>query len=54
MFLLGIGVGAIVQVIVQIAPVMRDGRGRALDAATAGAVALGAILFYATGLLVSV
>ena len=53
-FLLGIGVGAIVQVIVQIAPVMRDGRGRALDAATAGAVALGAVLFYATGLLVSV
>jgi zinc transporter ZupT len=53
-FLLGIGIGAIVQVIAQIAPSMRDRRGRALDAATAGAVGAGAILFYLTGLLVAV
>ncbi len=53
-FLLGVGVGAIVQVIGQIAPAMRDRAGRALDAATAAAIALGAVLFYLTGLLVSV
>jgi zinc transporter ZupT len=53
-FLLGVGVGAIVQVIAQIAPAMRDGQGRTLSGATAAAVAAGAILFYATGLLVSV
>ena len=53
-FLLGVGVGAIVQVIGQIAPAMRDGSGRALDAATAAAIAAGAVLFYLTGLLVSV
>ncbi len=53
-FLLGVGVGAIVQVIGQIAPAMRDGAGRSLDAATAAAIALGAVLFYLTGLLVSV
>ena len=34
-FLLGLGVGAVVQVIVQIAPSMRDRSGRALDAVTA-------------------
>ncbi|MET0730194.1 MAG: ZIP family metal transporter [Solirubrobacterales bacterium] len=53
-FLLGVGVGAIVQVIGQIAPAMRDGSGRALDAATAAAIAAGAVLFYLTRLLVSV
>jgi zinc transporter, ZIP family len=53
-FLLGVGVGAIVQVIGQIAPAMRDGSGRALDAATAAAIAAGAVLFYLTGLLVGV
>jgi zinc transporter ZupT len=53
-FLLGVGVGAIVQVIGQIAPAMRDGQGRTLDGATAAAVAAGAVLFYVTGLLVSV
>ena len=53
-FLLGVGVGAIVQVIGQIVPAMRDRAGRALDASTAIAVAVGAVLFYLTGLLVSV
>ena len=53
-FLLGVGVGAIVQVIVQIAPAMRDSAGRALDALTAAAVAAGVVIFYLTGLLVSV
>jgi zinc transporter ZupT len=53
-FLLGVGVGAVLQVIVQIAPSMRDSSGRVLGAATAVAVAAGAFLFYVTGLLVSV
>jgi zinc transporter ZupT len=53
-FLLGVGVGAVLQVIVQIAPSMRDSSGRVLGAATAVAVAAGALLFYLTGLLVSV
>ena len=52
--LLGIGVGAVVQVIVQIAPAMRDRAGRVLDAATAGGVAAGLVAFYLTGLLISV
>jgi ZIP family zinc transporter len=53
-FLLGIGVGAVVQVIVQVAPSMRDSGGRALDAVTASGIAAGAIAFYLTSLLVSV
>ncbi|MQA73196.1 MAG: ZIP family metal transporter [Solirubrobacterales bacterium] len=52
--LLGVGVGAIAQVIVQIAPSVRDAAGRLLDAATATAMAAGALALYATGLLVSV
>jgi zinc transporter ZupT len=52
--LLGVGVGAIVQVIVQLAPSLRDTSGRIVDAATAGAMAAGALMLYATGLLVSV
>lgn len=53
-FLLGVGVGAIAQVVVQIAPAMRDAGGRALDGLTAAAVAAGVVVFYVTGLLVSV
>ena len=53
-FLLGVGVGAIVQVIVQIAPAMRDSAGRVLDAANAVAIAAGALALYLTGLLVNV
>ena len=52
--LLGVGVGAIVQVIGQIAPAIRDRAGRMLDAATASAIAAGVIVFYLTGLLISV
>jgi zinc transporter ZupT len=53
-FLLGVGAGAVVQVIVQVAPSMRDAGGRALDAVTASAIAAGAIAFYLTSLLVNV
>jgi zinc transporter ZupT len=53
-FLIGVGVGAIVQVIVQIAPALRDGAGRVLDAANAIAIGAGALALYLTGLLVSV
>jgi zinc transporter, ZIP family len=53
-FLLGVGVGAVVQVVLQILPAMRDRAGRALDALTACALAAGILVFYATGLLVSV
>jgi zinc transporter, ZIP family len=52
-FLLGIGVGAVVQVAVQIAPSLRDSSGRALDPATVGGIAAGALALYLTGLLVS-
>ena len=53
-FLFGAGAGAIAQVIVQLAPSLRDDRGRLLHpVATAGLLAGMAIMF-ATGLLVSV
>ena len=52
--LLGFGVGAVVQVIIQIVPAMRDRSGRVLDTATACGVIAGAIAFYLTGLLVSI
>jgi zinc transporter ZupT len=52
--LLGVGVGAVVQVIVQIAPAMRDRAGRLLDTATATGVAVGLVAFYLTGLMISV
>jgi ZIP family zinc transporter len=51
--LLGVGVGAIAQVIVQIAPGLRDTAGRILDPAVAGGIAAGMLAMYATGLLVS-
>jgi zinc transporter, ZIP family len=51
--LLGVGVGAIAQVIVQIAPGLRDAAGRILDRAVAGGIAGGMLAMYATGLLVS-
>ncbi|ADB50994.1 ZIP family metal transporter [Conexibacter woesei] len=53
-FLLGVGVGAIVRVIVQIAPSLRDRAGRLLDPTTVGGIAAGALALYLTGLLVSV
>jgi hypothetical protein len=47
-------VGAIVQVVQQLVPAMRDDRGRALYPSSAAAVAAGGALLYMTGLLVSV
>jgi zinc transporter ZupT len=53
-FLFGAGAGAIAQVIVQLAPSLRDDRGRLLHpVATAGLLA-GMALMFVTGLLVSV
>jgi zinc transporter ZupT len=51
--LLGVGVGAIVQVIGQILPAVRDRNGRLLDGLTASAIGAGVIAFYLTGLLIS-
>ena len=52
--LIGIGIGAIVQVIVQLVPAMRDGEGRALYPASVGGILVGVAVLYATGLLISV
>ncbi len=52
--LLGVGVGAIARVIVQIAPAMRDERGRTLYPATVGGMLAGVATLYITGLLISV
>ncbi len=51
--LLGLGVGAIAQVAVQIAPSMREPQSRSLKPAVLVSVALGALLMYGTGLLVA-
>ncbi len=53
-FLLGIGVGAIAQVIQQIAPTMRNSDGRMFYPASVAGLAAGILLLYVTGLLVSV
>ncbi|MGH3822185.1 MAG: ZIP family metal transporter [Pseudonocardiaceae bacterium] len=53
-FLIGVGVGAILQVIVQIAPRLRDRASGLIDPAAYGGLAAGAVLMYATGLLVVV
>jgi len=53
-FLLGVGVGAIVQVIVQLVPTIRDREGRALHPVSIGGIVAGALALYLTGLLVSV
>lgn len=52
--MLGVGVGAIAQVIGQLVPTMRDSRGRALHPAAVAGLAGGVLVMYATGLLVSV
>ena len=52
-FLLGIGVGAIIQVIVQLVPTIRDRQGRALHPLSVAGIIAGALALYATGLLVS-
>ena len=53
-FLLGLGIGAIVQVIVQLVPAMRDRAGRALHPASVGGILTGVAILYVTGLLISV
>jgi zinc transporter, ZIP family len=53
-FLFGFGAGAIAQVIVQLAPSLRDDSGRALHPAAVAGLLAGMALMFATGLLVSV
>ena len=53
-FLLGIGVGAIVQVIVQLVPSIRDRQGRALHPLSVAGILAGVLALYLTGLMVSV
>ena len=52
--LFGVGVGAIVRVIVQIAPSMRDGSGRLLNSTAVAGLLAGIAVMYVTGLLVAV
>ncbi len=52
--LFGLGAGAIAQVIVQIAPSVRDSSGRLLHPLAATGVMTGLLLMYATGLLISI
>ncbi len=52
--LLGVGIGAIIQVIVQLVPAMRDRAGRALYPASVGGILGGVAVLYVTGLLLSV
>jgi zinc transporter ZupT len=51
--LIGVGVGAIVQVIQQLIPAMRDHTGRALYPANIGGILAGGAALYITGLLVA-
>jgi ZIP family zinc transporter len=53
-FLFGFGAGAIVQVIVQLAPTLRDDTGRTLHPVAVSGLLAGMGLMFATGLLVSV
>ena len=53
-FLFGLGVGAIAQVVVQLAPTMRDGGGRLLHPVAVGGMLAGMALMFGTGLVVSV
>jgi ZIP family zinc transporter len=53
-FLFGFGAGAIVQVIVQLAPTLRDDAGRALHPGAVSGILGGMAIMFATGLLVSV
>lgn len=52
--LFGVGVGAIAQVVVQLAPPMRDGAGRLLHTGAVGGILAGVAVMYLTGLLVAV
>jgi len=51
--LIGFGIGAIVQVIVQLVPTMRNDEGRALYPASVGGILAGIAVLYLTGLLIS-
>ncbi len=51
--LIGVGVGAIVQVIQQIAPTLRDSLGRILQPLSVGGILTGIAIMYTTGLLVT-
>ena len=51
--LFGVGVGAIAQVIVQLAPSMRDDSGRLLHPGSVGGLLAGVVVLYLTGLLVA-
>jgi zinc transporter ZupT len=53
-FLFGFGAGAIVQVIAQLAPSLRDPAGRTLHPTAVGGLLAGMALMFGTGLLVSV
>ena len=53
-FLFGFGAGAIAQVIVQLAPTLRDGAGRTLNPVAVGGLLAGMALMFTTGLLVTV
>jgi zinc transporter ZupT len=53
-FLFGFGAGAIVQVIVQLTPSLRDDDGRVLHPSAVGGLLAGMALMFATGLLVSI
>jgi zinc transporter ZupT len=53
-FLLGIGVGAIAQVVQQLVPVMRDGEGKALHPTAVVGLLAGIVVLYTTGLLISI
>ena len=53
-FLFGFGAGAIVQVIVQLAPSIKDGEGRLLHPPAVAGLLGGMALMFATGLLVAV
>ena len=52
-FLFGFGAGAIVQVIVQLAPSLRDAQGRTLHPAAVGGLLAGIAIMFTTGLLVT-
>jgi zinc transporter, ZIP family len=53
-FLFGFGAGAIVQVIVQLAPSIRDEHGRTLHHGAVAGLLTGMMIMFATGLLVTV
>ena len=52
--LIGIGIGAIVQVIQQLVPAIRDDRGQALQPTSVGGILAGVVILYGTGLLIAV